>query len=106
MQYLDSSLNGAPVVAVIGCSSVQVDRQVPYVKRSTRRRPDEGYARRKRDGLELSWLFNELGAAFRPVLDHVTKLEFFGRLAKAAIAYHEQAGDSAHVQGLLEAVLY
>ena len=54
---------------------------------------------------ELSWLFEQLWAAFRPLLDHMTKLEFFGRLANAAIAYHKRAGDDADVQGLLEAVL-
>jgi hypothetical protein len=53
---------------------------------------------------ELSWLFEQLWAGFRPVLDHVMKLEFFGRLANAATAYHKQAGDNGDIQGLLDAV--
>jgi hypothetical protein len=54
---------------------------------------------------ELSWLFEELWAGFRPVLDSMTKLEFVGRLGNAANHYHAQAGCNEHVQGLLEAVL-
>jgi hypothetical protein len=54
---------------------------------------------------ELSWLFEELWAAFRPLLDHMTKPEFFGRLGNAANNYHMHAEPDDNVQGLLEAVV-
>jgi len=54
---------------------------------------------------ELSWLFEQLWEGFRPLLDHVTKFEFFGRLGNAANRYHETAGPDASVRGLLNAVL-
>jgi hypothetical protein len=54
---------------------------------------------------ELSWLFERLWGVFRPALDHMTKLEFFGRLGNAAARYHEQAGVDASVRGLLSSVL-
>jgi len=54
---------------------------------------------------ELSWLIKELWAGFRPVLDPVTKVEFFGRLGNAATDYHVRKGPDASVRGVLEAVL-
>ena len=53
----------------------------------------------------MSWLIKELWAGFRPVLDPVTKVEFFGRLGNAATDYHVRKGPDASVRGLLEAVL-
>jgi hypothetical protein len=54
---------------------------------------------------ELSWLFKQLGGAFRGLIDSMTKFEFYGRLGNAANAYHEIAGRDENVRGLLEAVL-
>ncbi len=54
---------------------------------------------------ELSWLFERLWDVFRSALDHMTKLEFFGRLGNAATRYHEQAGPDASVRGLLSSLL-
>lgn len=54
---------------------------------------------------ELSWLFKELWVGFSPLMDHVSKYEFFGRLGNAADRYHETAGLDASARGLLNAVL-
>ncbi len=55
---------------------------------------------------ELSWLFQELGSAFSGAIDHVTKFEFYGRMAEAANRY---SGSTQVVlqtlQGLLTSVL-
>lgn len=54
----------------------------------------------------LSWLVRALWAACRPLLDSMTKLEFFGRLGNAAHRYQERAGDSENARDLLGAVLH
>jgi hypothetical protein len=40
--------------------------------------------------LSLSWLFAALTDAFQGLIDHVTKFEFYGRLANAATRYQSR----------------
>lgn len=54
----------------------------------------------------LSWLVHALWTTCRPLLDSVTKFEFFGRLGNAAHRYQERAGDSENARDLLGAVLH
>jgi len=54
---------------------------------------------------ELSWLFDELWETFRPLLDHLTKIEFFGRLANAANTRLERDAARVTPGELLAAVL-
>lgn len=56
---------------------------------------------------ELSWLFYQLRDAFAALLDSVNKIEFYGRLANAAIHYQHCLEDKPeNVQALLDAVLH
>lgn len=56
---------------------------------------------------ELSWLFYQLRDAFAGLIDSVTKIEFYGRLANAAIRYQQYLEDKPEdVQDLLSAVLH
>lgn len=56
---------------------------------------------------ELSWLFYQLRDAFADLLDSVNKIEFYGRLANAAIRYQQYLEDKPeNVQYLLSAVLH
>jgi hypothetical protein len=41
---------------------------------------------------ELSWLFNQLKKIFHHLIDGTTKIEFYGRLANAAIFYLSKGG--------------
>ena len=54
----------------------------------------------------LSWLVRALWTACRPILDHETKIEFFGRLGNAAHRYQRRAGDNESARDLLGAVLH
>lgn len=54
--------------------------------------------------LELSWLFERLRVEFDPMIDPVTKFEFYGRLANAANAY-KAAVDVQSARDLVDSVL-
>jgi hypothetical protein len=56
----------------------------------------------------LTWLFYQLRDAFydQSLLDHMTKIEFFGRLANAALRYQSRCGGAEVRKELLLAVLH
>ncbi|RJQ42541.1 MAG: hypothetical protein C4534_10015 [Gaiellales bacterium] len=54
---------------------------------------------------ELSWLLLELGEAFRETIDYVSKYDFFGSLAQAALDHLAAEGDAAGSKPLLLHVL-
>lgn len=54
---------------------------------------------------ELSWLFHKLARVFQGELDYVSKYDFFGGLAQAAIACLDQSDDECDCRQLLLAVL-
>src|SRR4051812_39681583 len=57
---------------------------------------------------ELAWLFNELKAIFSGTIDHISKYDFYGRLAEAAneqLAGNEKKFDLEACQKLLFAVI-
>lgn len=54
----------------------------------------------------LSWLVRELWDACRPLLNSMTKIEFFGRLGNAARRYQQRAGEDARERDLLAAVVH
>ncbi len=56
----------------------------------------------------LTWLFYQLRDAFyeQHLLDHMTKIEFFGRLANAALRYQSRCGGPEVRTELLLAVLH
>lgn len=55
--------------------------------------------------IQLSWLFNQLRDAFEDKVDYVSKYDFYGSLAQAAIDYIAQRKDKPDVKELLYAVL-
>lgn len=57
-------------------------------------------------GANLSWMLRALHVAFRPLLDSVTKPEFFGRLGNAALRYQHRAGAEEDRRDLLGAVVH
>ncbi len=54
----------------------------------------------------LSWLVRALWAACRPLFDSMTKFEFFGRLANAALRSQQRAGSGENARYLLGAVVH
>ena len=56
----------------------------------------------------LTWLFYQLRDAFyeKHLLDHMTKIEFFGRLANAALRYQSRCSGAEVRNELLLAVLH
>jgi hypothetical protein len=54
----------------------------------------------------LTWLFYELRDAFGDLLDHLTKIEFYGRLANAALRYQSRCSGPEVRKDLLLAVLH
>jgi hypothetical protein len=54
----------------------------------------------------LTWLFYQLRDAFYDILDHMTKIEFYGRLANAAMRYQSRCGGPEVRKELLLAVLH
>jgi hypothetical protein len=56
----------------------------------------------------LTWLFYQLRDAFydHDLLDHLTKIEFFGRLANASLRYQSRCGRTEVREDLLLAVLH
>jgi hypothetical protein len=54
----------------------------------------------------LSWLVRALWVACGPLLDSMTKIEFFGRLGNAAHRYQLRAGDNSQERELLVAVVH
>lgn len=55
---------------------------------------------------ELAWLFDRLGPAFRGLIDSATKIEFYGRLANAAISFQKKStAEEVRAPQLLGAVL-
>lgn len=59
-----------------------------------------GYSR------ELSWLFFELKAIFYNKLDYITKYDFYGSLAQAALDYLEKNGGNVVLKEMLLEVIY
>lgn len=57
---------------------------------------------------ELSWLFAELWQVFKKhdAIDYMTKFEFFGRLANAALHYQRRAAGDEQLRDLLGAVVH
>jgi hypothetical protein len=55
---------------------------------------------------QLTWLFYELRDAFHKLLDHLTKIEFYGRLANAALRFQTRSGGTDVRRELLLAVLH
>jgi hypothetical protein len=57
---------------------------------------------------ELGWLFADLWKVFRqhPAIDHVTKVEFFGRLANASLHCQRRANGREELRDLLGAVIH
>lgn len=55
---------------------------------------------------ELSWLFEQLRGVFAHLLDGTTKIEFFGRLANAALRYQRRCDGKEVLKDLLAAVLH
>lgn len=58
------------------------------------------------DAQELSWLFCQLRDIFSGLYDNTSKLEFFGRLANAALRYQSISKDEENQRDLLFAVLH
>lgn len=54
--------------------------------------------------LELSWLFNQLKDIFSELIDGMTKIEFYGRLANAGISYTSHSNNNC--KELLLSVLH
>jgi len=54
----------------------------------------------------LTWLFYQLRDAFHELLDHITKTEFYGRLANAALRYQARCCGAEVKRELLLAVLH
>ncbi len=54
----------------------------------------------------LTWLFYQLRDAFHDILDQMTKIEFYGRLANAALRYQSRCGGAEVRKELLLAVLH
>lgn len=54
----------------------------------------------------LSWLVRAIWVACRPLLDSMTKIEFFGRLGNAARRYQQRAVKDQNVRDLLGAVMH
>lgn len=54
----------------------------------------------------LSWLVRAIWVACRPLLDSMTKIEFFARLGNAARRYQRRAGKDQNVRDLLGAVMH
>lgn len=55
---------------------------------------------------ELSWLFEQLRDLFRGLYDSQSKIEFFGRLANAALRYQRKKAREEDLNDLLSAVLH
>ncbi len=55
---------------------------------------------------QLSWLFNQLRDVFSDLYDGTTKIEFFGRLANAALRYQSKREGNESQRDLLYAVLH
>lgn len=55
---------------------------------------------------ELSWLFTQLRDLFANHYDGQTKIEFFGRLANAALRYQAKRSGDEQIADLLGAVLH
>lgn len=58
------------------------------------------------DAKELSWLFYQLRDIFSGLYDSTSKLEFFGRLANAALRYQRLSKDDENQRDLLLVVLH
>lgn len=58
------------------------------------------------DAKELSWLLSQLRDIFSGLYDNTSKLEFFGRLANAALRYQRISKDYENQRDLLFAVLH
>jgi hypothetical protein len=54
----------------------------------------------------LTWLFYQLRDAFHDILDYMTKIEFYGRLANAALRYQSRCSGPEVRNELLLAVLH
>jgi hypothetical protein len=54
---------------------------------------------------ELSWLLEELRAAFAGIIDYASKYDFYGTLAQSAIDHLAARGNRAECSDLLMAVL-
>ena len=54
---------------------------------------------------ELSWLFYELKNIFAEKTDHISKYDFYGLLAQAAIEYLDNSNDKVQCDQLLKVVL-
>ena len=54
---------------------------------------------------ELSWIFRQLGRICSEEIDNVSKYDFYGSLAQAAIDYIEHRGEKAERDQLLYCVL-
>ena len=53
---------------------------------------------------ELSWIFRQLGRICSEEIDYVSKYDFYGSLAQAAIDYLEHSGERSERDQLLYAV--
>jgi len=58
------------------------------------------------NAIQLSWLFYQLRDIFLGLYDGTTKIEFFGRLANAALRYQNKCKGSENQRDLLFAVLH
>ena len=58
-----------------------------------------------RHSRELSWLFFELKAIFYDKLDYITKYDFYGLLAQAALDHLEKSGEKAAMREMLLEVI-
>lgn len=54
----------------------------------------------------VSWLFEQLWRVFRPVLDHVDKFEFFGRLGNSLTRYHATTSGTGTERDAVGAVVH
>lgn len=54
---------------------------------------------------ELSWLFDRLRDVYKGTLDHISKYDFYGRLARSALDYIEANKEHIDCTDLLYAVL-
>lgn len=55
---------------------------------------------------EVAWLFTRLRDAFDGLIDGVSKIEFYGRLANAAAAYQQSINGNENAQDMLRAILH
>ncbi|MBP9663106.1 MAG: hypothetical protein KBD94_00690 [Pyrinomonadaceae bacterium] len=55
---------------------------------------------------EVSWLFERLRDAFSGLIDGTSKIEFYGRLAKAAASYQNKVNGGENAKEIMRVVLY